>query len=557
MQYELKIPDIGSDEEVSVVSVAIKVGDKIQKEQTVAELENDKASMEVPSDCEGVVEKLLLKAGDKVKTGDRVAIVNIADAVNTDNNTAITENKATTLEQNTADSAGFVDGAGEIIPFHLPDLGTNDEVNVVEIAVSKGQNVNVGDTLLTLETDKASMEVPSEIAGIIISIVLKAGDKVKSGDLVGQIMSSVQETQANVSTDTKIEAKETEFDLQQPEFARSTQPLEIEAAAEKSPQTDTVDISSNIDEEAFAKAYASPSVRKFARELGADLGKIKGTGRKGRIVESDVKLWVKAKLQTHNSGSAVMFTTSAASAIPKVPKVDFAKYGAIENQALSRINQLTGEAMTRAWLNVPMVTQFDKVDITDLESFRQALKIDAEKLGVRVSLLPFIVKALCRALQEFPRFNSSLSEDAKSLVIKKYFHIGIAVDTPDGLVVPVLRDADKKGIFETAAELAELGKKARAGKLKPSDFGGASITISSLGGLGGEYFTPIVNTPEAAILGVSKSKIEAVWDGEKFNPRLLLPLSLSYDHRIIDGALGAKMISYLGKLLNDYRRLVL
>ena len=554
MQYELKIPDIGSDEEVSVVSVAIKAGDKIQKEQTIAELENDKASMEVPSDCEGIVEKLLIKAGDKVKTGDTVAIVEIQADGNTAE-VANTTNTVTTAEQNTADSAGFVDGAGEIIPFHLPDLGTNDEVNVVEIAVSKGQNVNIGDTLLTLETDKASMEVPSEIAGIIISIVLKAGDKVKSGDLVGQIMSSVQEPQGEVSTDTKIEAKETEFDLQKPEFANRKKPLEIETTATAA--VNTVNTTSNIDEEAFAKAYASPSVRKFARELGADLGKIKGTGRKGRIVESDVKLWVKAKLQTANSSSAVMFATSAGGAIPKVPKVDFAKYGAIENQPLSRINQLTGEAMTRAWLNVPMVTQFDKADITDLENFRLALKLDAEKLGVRVSLLPFIVKALCRTLQEFPRFNSSLSEDGKSLVMKKYFHIGIAVDTPDGLVVPVLRDADKKGIFETAAELAELGKKARAGKLKPSDFGGASITISSLGGLGGEYFTPIVNTPEAAILGVSKSKIEAVWDGEKFNPRLLLPLSLSYDHRIIDGALGAKMISYLGKLLNDYRRLVL
>lgn len=309
-----------------------------------------------------------------------------------------------------------------------------------------------------------------------------------------------------------------------------------------------------MDEAAFAKAYASPSVRRFARELGADLGNIKGTGRGGRILEQDVKDFVKGVL----SGSAPLAAVSGGgSGIPPIPAVDFSKFGEIEEQKLSRINVLTGEAMTRCWLNIPHVTQHDQADITELEAFRVSLKAEAEKRGVRVTMLAFLMKALVAGLKEFPRFNASLSPDGKALILKKYFNIGIAVDTPNGLVVPVIRDVDKKGIYELSADLAAISKKARDGKLTPTDMSGASMTISSLGGIGGTYFTPIVNAPEVAILGVSRSSMQPVWNGKEFAPRLMLPMSLSYDHRVIDGALGARMTVFLGEVLADMKRIIL
>ena len=300
-------------------------------------------------------------------------------------------------------------------------------------------------------------------------------------------------------------------------------------------------------------AHASPSVRRFARELGADLGKIKGTGRNGRIVEQDVKDFVKGVL----SGATAVAAVAGGSGIPPIPAVDFTKFGEIEEQKLSRINVLTGEAMTRCWLNIPHVTQHDLADITDLEAFRVSLKAEAEKRGVRVTMLAFLMKALVAGLKEFPRFNASLSPDNKSLILKKYFNIGIAVDTPNGLVVPVIRDVDKKGIYDLSADLAAMSKKARDGKLTPTDMSGASMTISSLGGIGGTYFTPIVNAPEVAILGVSRSSLQPVWNGKEFAPRLMLPMSLSYDHRVIDGALGARMTVFLGEALRDMKRILL
>ena len=422
----------------------------------------------------------------------------------------------------------------------IPDIGDFDAVDVIEVLIKAGDTVEVGQSVLVLESDKASMEVPTEIAGKVDRVAIRVGDKVKQGDLVATVSGGAAAAPAAApAAETPQAAPAAPVEASKPAPAPAPAPAAANA---------------KIDEAAFATAHASPSMRKFAREMNVDLGKVQGTGPRGRILESDIKAYVKGLLV---DGAPVAAAVSGGSGIPPVPAVDFSQFGEIEEQALSRINVLTGAAMIRCWLNIPHVTQHDYADITELEAFRVSLKAEAEKRGVRVTMLAFLMKALVSALKELPRFNSSLSPDGKTLILKKYYNIGIAVDTPNGLVVPVIRDVDKKGIFELSSDLAAISKKARDGKLTPKDMSGASMTISSLGGIGGTFFTPIVNSPEVAILGVSRSAMQPVWNGKDFTPRLMLPMSLSYDHRVIDGALGARMTTLLAQILGDMKRTLL
>ena len=428
----------------------------------------------------------------------------------------------------------------------IPDIGDFDAVDVIEVLIKAGDTVEVGQSVLVLESDKASMEVPTEIAGKVDRVAIRVGDKVKQGDLVATVSGGAAAAPAAAPAAEAPQAAPA-APVEAPKSAPAPAPAPAAVAAPAAANT-------KIDEAAFATAHASPSMRKFAREMNVDLGKVQGTGPRGRILESDIKAYVKGLLV---DGAPVAAAVSGGSGIPPVPAVDFSQFGEIEEQALSRINVLTGAAMIRCWLNIPHVTQHDYADITELEAFRVSLKAEAEKRGVRVTMLAFLMKALVSALKELPRFNSSLSPDGKILILKKYYNIGIAVDTPNGLVVPVIRDVDKKGIFELSSDLAAISKKARDGKLTPKDMSGASMTISSLGGIGGTFFTPIVNSPEVAILGVSRSAMQPVWNGKDFTPRLMLPMSLSYDHRVIDGALGARMTTLLAQILGDMKRTLL
>ena len=428
----------------------------------------------------------------------------------------------------------------------IPDIGDFDAVDVIEVLIKAGDTVEVGQSVLVLESDKASMEVPTEIAGKVDRVAIRVGDKVKQGDLVATVSGGAAAASAAApAAEAPQAAPAAPVEAPKPAPAPAPAPAAVAAPAAAN---------AKIDEAAFATAHASPSMRKFAREMNVDLGKVQGTGPRGRILESDIKAYVKGLLV---DGAPVAAAVSGGSGIPPVPAVDFSQFGEIEEQALSRINVLTGAAMIRCWLNIPHVTQHDYADITELEAFRVSLKAEAEKRGVRVTMLAFLMKALVSALKELPRFNSSLSPDGKTLILKKYYNIGIAVDTPNGLVVPVIRDVDKKGIFELSSDLAAISKKARDGKLTPKDMSGASMTISSLGGIGGTFFTPIVNSPEVAILGVSRSAMQPVWNGKDFTPRLMLPMSLSYDHRVIDGALGARMTTLLAQILGDMKRTLL
>ena len=428
----------------------------------------------------------------------------------------------------------------------IPDIGDFDAVDVIEVLIKAGDTVEVGQSVLVLESDKASMEVPTEIAGKVDRVAIRVGDKVKQGDLVATVSGGAAAAPAAAPAAEAPQAAPA-APVEAPKSAPAPAPAPAAVAAPAA-------ANAKIDEAAFATAHASPSIRKFAREMNVDLGKVQGTGPRGRILESDIKAYVKGLLV---DGAPVAAAVSGGSGIPPVPAVDFSQFGEIEEQALSRINVLTGAAMIRCWLNIPHVTQHDYADITELGAFRVSLKAEAEKRGVRVTMLAFLMKALVSALKELPRFNSSLSPDGKILILKKYYNIGIAVDTPNGLVVPVIRDVDKKGIFELSSDLAAISKKARDGKLTPKDMSGASMTISSLGGIGGTFFTPIVNSPEVAILGVSRSAMQPVWNGKDFTPRLMLPMSLSYDHRVIDGALGARMTTLLAQILGDMKRTLL
>ena len=435
----------------------------------------------------------------------------------------------------------------EIKNIPVPDIGDFDGVEVIEILVAAGDSINVEDPIVSLESDKAAMEIPSPFAGTVKEVKTSLGDKVSEGDILITI-----EASDAAGSEAATEQAATE---QTPAEAAPVEPAKAEPAAapapakQAAPQRTSPTASITIDEDGFSKAHASPSVRKFARELGADLSQMSGSGAKGRILKEDVKAWVKQTLAKGSQGGGL--------GVEPMPEIDYSQFGDINIQPLTRINKLTGKFLHRNWVTVPHVTQFDEADITELEKFRKQLNKENEKEGIRITVLVFLMKALVSALKEFPRFNSSLDHTGENLVLKQYINIGVAMDTPDGLVVPVIRDCDRKTLIELASELTATSKRARDKKLSPSDMAGGCITISSLGGIGGTAFTPIVNAPEVAILGVSRSSIKPVYKDEEFVPRLMLPLSLSYDHRVIDGADGARFTSYLSKVLSDTRRLLL
>jgi len=440
---------------------------------------------------------------------------------------------------------------------HVPDIGDFDAVEVIEVLVSEGEQIEAEQSLITLESDKATMEVPSPEAGTITRVLVKIGDQVSEGTVIFEVMPTEAETAQPAVEPVAASAPETQAEPQQEPDSGPSAPAESTLAPTQhrihQVEADAAPVQPpEIDPEGHRLAHASPAVRRFARELGVDLSKVIGSGRNARILKEDVQAFVKKAISAEAAPSL-----AGGIGIPPMPVQDFARFGAIEERPLSRIRKISGPHLLRSWLNVPHVTQFDEADITELEAFRKAEKSRAEKLGVKLTPLAFMVKASASALREFPDFNSSLSPNGDALIIKEFVNIGVAVDTPQGLVVPVIRDADQKGVFDIARDLAAVSTKARDGKLGPADMQGGTFTISSLGGIGGTAFTPIVNAPEVAILGVSRSSIRPVWDGQAFQPRLMLPLSLSYDHRAIDGASGARFVTCLSGLLADIRRLVL
>ncbi len=434
----------------------------------------------------------------------------------------------------------------------IPDIG-DGKFPIIEALVAVGDSIAEEEGIFVMESDKATMEVPAPVSGVITSLTVSVGDEVGTGDVIGMMTAEGEEASTPKAEEVKAETvaeKPAEKPAEKTEKVAEPAPPAAAGPKVSAPAAAT---SSVVDEKAFREAHASPSIRKLARELGVDLGKVQGSGRKARITEDDVKQFVKAAM----SGQTAVASSTAGSGIPAIPSQDFSKFGSVEEHKLSKINTLTGEHMTRCWLNIPHVTQYDEADITDLEIFRKSLKAEAEKLGIRVTMLSFLMKALVSAMKALPKFNSSLSADGQSLIMKGYYNIGIAVDTPNGLVVPVIKDVDKKSIYQLSEDLMAMSKKARDGKLTPADMSGGCMTISSLGGIGGTAFTPIVNAPEVAILGVSRSKMAPVWNGKEFEPRNMLPLSLSYDHRVIDGADGARFTQHLSAMLSDARRLLL
>ncbi|RDE92750.1 pyruvate dehydrogenase complex dihydrolipoyllysine-residue acetyltransferase [Aggregatibacter aphrophilus] len=525
---DVNVPDIGGDE-VNVTDVMVKVGDRVEVDQSIINVEGDKASMEVPAPVAGIVKEIIIKAGDKVSTGTLIMRFEVAGSA-----------PAAVPTASAPVAAPAAPVAGGVKDVNIPDIG-GDEVNVTEIMVKVGDTITEEQSLITVEGDKASMEVPAPFAGVVKEILVKSGDKVSTGTLIMRF---------EVAGSAPVAAPAPQ--------AAAPAPTAAPAVAPSAPAATTSDADVTG---AKSYAHATPVIRRLAREFGVNLDKVKGTGRKGRILKEDVQAYVKAAVKALESGavSATGAANGAGLGLLPWPKVDFSKFGEIEEVELSRINKISGANLHRNWVMIPHVTHFDKADITDLETFRKEQNALAEKqkLGVKITPVVFIMKAVAKALEAFPRFNSSITEDAQRLILKKYINIGVAVDTPNGLVVPVFKDVNKKGIIELSRELADVSKKARDGKLTASDMQGGCFTISSIGGLGTTHFAPIVNVPEVAILGVSKSSMEPVWNGKDFAPRLILPISLSFDHRVIDGADGARFISYIGSVLADLRRLVM
>ncbi|GIB13028.1 pyruvate dehydrogenase, E2 component, dihydrolipoamide acetyltransferase [Vibrio cholerae] len=526
---EVQVPDIGGDE-VEVTEIMVKVGDVVAEEQSLITVEGDKASMEVPAPFAGTVKEIKIAAGDKVSTGSLIMVFEVAGAA-----------PVAAPVQAAAPAAAAAPAVAALKEVQVPDIG-GDEVTVTEIMVNVGDSISEEQSLITVEGDKASMEVPAPFAGTLKEIKVAAGDKVKTGSLI-----MVFEVAGAAPVAAPVQAAAP---------APAAAPAQAAAPAAAAPAT------SGEFQENHEYSHASPVVRRLAREFGVNLAKVKGSGRKNRILKEDVQNYVKEALKRLESGAQAADSgkgDGAALGLLPWPKVDFSKFGDTEVQPLSRIKKISGANLHRNWVMIPHVTQWDNADITELEKFRQEQNaMEAKRdTGMKITPLVFIMKAAAKALEAFPAFNSSLSDDGESLILKKYVNIGIAVDTPNGLVVPVFKDVNKKGIYELSKELAEVSKKARGGKLTAADMQGGCFTISSLGGIGGTAFTPIVNAPEVAILGVSKSEMKPVWNGKEFAPRLQLPLSLSYDHRVIDGAEGARFITYLNECLSDIRRLVL
>ena len=541
---EVAVPDIGSDDEVDVIDVLVSVGDTIEKEDGLITLETDKATMDVPSTHAGTVKEVLISNGDKVKEGTVVIKLEIAGEGGSSESEAAPAQQEAPAKEESAPQAS-ASSSSETIEVAVPDIGEDGEVDVIDVLVSPGDTVEKEDGLITLETDKATMDVPSTHAGTIKEVFIKAGDKVKQGTLVVKLETSGGEAPAPAS----------EKPAEKPAEAPKKEASKKEASASRSPVPPAPEAKST------GKAHASPSVRRVAREFGVDLTQVKGSGPKNRILKEDVQAYVKAELAKPKTAAASGNAPAGDNVLQIVPvkPVDHSKFGEIEEQKLSRIQKISGPFLHRNWATIPHVTQFDEADITDVEDFRKEQNAYHAKIksGLKITPLVFVMKAVAKALEKYEVFNSSLSDDGESLIIKKFINIGIAVETPGGLVVPVIRDVNKKGIEELSRELIETSKKAREGKLKAADMQGGTFTISSLGGIGGTAFTPIVNAPEVAILGVSKSEMKPKWNGKEFEPRLMVPLSLSYDHRVIDGAVGARFSTEVAANLTDLRRIIL
>ena len=559
---EIQVPDIGDFDEVTVIELMVKVGDTVKAEQSLITVESDKASMEIPSSHAGVVKEIKVKLGDKVKQGSVVVSLEgseqnqaVALAVAAQD-APVSVAPAAASAPAAAAPAPVAASASGPVEVRIPDIGDFKDVTVIELLVKVGDVVKVEQSLVTVESDKASMEIPSSTAGVVKEIKVKLGDTVNIGDLVvvldGVAGAATAPSAAAVAAPAAASA------------APATAAL-VASAPATAAAAPAVAVPAHAPGAApLGLPHASPSVRKFARELGVPLNEVKGSGLKGRITEADVQGFTRSVMS-----GAVQTLAAAAQNKPASggsgdgaglglipwPKVDFAKFGPIERKELSRIKKISGANLLRNAIMIPAVTNHDDADITDLEAFRVSTNKENEKSGIKVTMLAFLIKACVAALKKFPEFNSSLDGDA--LIYKQFYHIGFAADTPNGLMVPVIKDADKKGIFQISQEMGELAKKARDGKLSPAEMSGASFTISSLGGIGGRYFTPIINAPEVAILGVCKSQMEPVWDGKAFVPRLMLPLSLTWDHRVIDGAAAARFNVYLGQILGDFRRVLL
>ena len=539
---EVKVPDIGDFDEVEVIELLVKVGDTVKVEQSLITVESDKASMEIPSSHAGVVKELRIKLGDKVSEGTLLLVLDSAEAAGAAPAAVPAAAPAAAAPAPVAAPSAAPATAGGPVEILVPDIGDFDEVAVIELLVKPGDKVAVEQSLITVESDKASMEIPSSHAGVLRELKVKLGDKVSKGSVIA-VIDAVGAAPAAAAP------------------APAAAPAAAGAAA-PAPAPSTAGPAAQPAHQPTAPSaalpHASPSVRKFARELGVPLDQVKGSGLKGRITQTDVQGFVKGVIATAQSAPKAAPAAAAGGGIPGLlawPQVDFAKFGPIERKDLSRIKKISGANLHRNWVLIPHVTNNDEADITDLEALRVQLNKENEKSGIKLTMLAFVIKACVAALKKFPEFNASLDGDA--LVYKKYFHIGFAADTPNGLVVPVLKDADKKGLLQIAQEMAELSKKARDGKMGPADMTGGCFSISSLGGIGGTTFSPIINAPEVAILGLSKGYQKPVWDGKQFVPRLTLPLSLSYDHRVIDGAAAARFNAYLGQLLADFRRIAL
>ena len=527
---DIVVPDLGDFANVEVIEVLVGAGDTVEREGGLVTIETDKASMDIPSPENGVIEALTIGVGDKVSTGDVIGRMTI-EGDTEDSAPGDAPGDGETVEQEAASTEPELPVVSASTQTLLvPDIGDFADVDVIEVHVAAGDTVAVEDSLVTLETDKAAMDVPSVYAGTIKEVLVKVGDTVSEGAPIAII-----EAVGGAPAGDRQPAASAKKPAARVDTAKASSPP---------PQTPSAAKVVAIDEAGFARAHASPSVRKLARELGVDLAKVKGSGLKSRIVHDDVKAYVKAILTGQAAGPA-------GGGLPATPVVDFAKFGDIETQPLTRIQKISGPRLQASWINLPHVTQHDLADITELEAKRQALKGPARERGISLTPLAFIMKACVAALQEFPKVNASLSQDGEQLVFKKYIHLGFAADTEQGLVVPVIRDVDQKDVYEIARELGELSAMAREGKLKADQLQGASFTISSLGGIGGTAFTPIVNAPEVAILGVSRSSMQPVWNGSEFEPRLMLPLSFSYDHRVIDGAQAARFTTFLGQQLAD------
>ncbi|WP_431495644.1 dihydrolipoyllysine-residue acetyltransferase [Pseudomonas brassicacearum] len=547
MSELIRVPDIGSGEG-EVIELFVKVGDRIEADQSILTLESDKASMEVPAPKAGVIKSLKVKLGDRLKEGDELLELEVEGAAAAPEAPApaaapaAAEKPAAAPAAEAAPAPAAAPAAATVQDIHVPDIGSSGKAKIIEVLVKVGDTVEADQSLITLESDKASMEIPSPAAGVVESVEIKLEDEVGTGDLILKLKVAGAAAPAAPAQAAAPAAKA--------EAAPAPAPAAAPAAkAEAAPAPVAAPAPSG------AKVHAGPAVRQLAREFGVELSAVGPSGPHGRVLKEDVQAYVKAMMQKAKNAPAEGATGGAG--IPPIPAVDFSRFGETEEVAMTRLMQIGASSLHRSWLNIPHVTQFDQADITELEAFRVAQKAVAEKAGVKLTVLPLLLKACAHLLKELPDFNASLAPSGKAVIRKKYVHIGFAVDTPEGLLVPVIRNVDQKSLLQLAAEAAALAEKARNKKLTADDMQGACFTISSLGHIGGTGFTPIVNAPEVAILGVSKATIQPVWDGKAFQPKLMLPLSLSYDHRVINGAAAARFTKRLSDLLGDIRTILL